>query len=223
MVGVSAPEVYLINAIPRTEAVALPECPNPAVRPEGSGPRLRLEFCSSVPRGVDVAEGRAPKRDTGRYLQAIRAAGDRSIDLFINCAGGDAGSAAPIALALLQHPWRVEARITGRSSSAANFLALAADFRTIVPGGTVLIHRSARICTPTQFEAMRQLSEDAKAAINASLTATDDLTAAVLTTRLGITEQLAREWMVEGRSWTAAEALERGFVHAIEACAEVSS
>ncbi|MEY9674787.1 ATP-dependent protease ClpP protease subunit [Bradyrhizobium elkanii] len=222
MVGVSAPEVYLINAIPRTEAVALPECPNPAVRPEGSGPRLRLEFYSSVPRGVDVAEGRAPKRDTGRYLQAIRAAGDRSIDLSINCAGGDAGSAAPIALALLQHPWRVEARITGRCSSAANFLALAADFRSIVPGGTVLIHRSARICTPAQFEAMRQLSEDAKQAIDTSLAATDDLTAAMLVSRLGITEQRAREWMVEGRSWTATEALERGFVHAIEDCAEVA-
>nr|WP_276513773.1 ATP-dependent Clp protease proteolytic subunit [Bradyrhizobium elkanii] len=155
-------------------------------------------------------------------MQAIRGAGDRSINAEIDCAGGEAGSASMIAMALLQHPWRVTARITGRCSSAANFLALAADFRTIVPGGTVLIHRSARYCTPAQFEAMRLLSEEAKQAIDTSLAAIDDLTAAMLVSRLGITEQRAREWMVEGRSWTATEALERGFVHTIEDCAQVA-
>ncbi|WP_342728879.1 ATP-dependent Clp protease proteolytic subunit [Bradyrhizobium sp. B097] len=217
------PEIYCIHAEPRTKAAALPECPNPPVRPQGSGRPLVLKFHSSVPRGVDVAEGRAAKRDTNYYLQAIRDASDRSISMLIDCAGGEAGSAAAIALALLHHPWRVTARITGRCSSAAIFLALAADFRTIVPGGTVLIHRSARLCTPEQFEAMRQLSEAAKAAINESLTATDDLTAAVLTSRLGITELRARDWMTQGRNWTATEALEFGFVHAIEDHAEVAS
>ncbi|WP_456655681.1 ATP-dependent Clp protease proteolytic subunit [Bradyrhizobium sp. JR3.5] len=217
------PEIYVIHAEPRAEAVALPECPNPPFRPRGSAQPLALKFHSSVPRGIDIAEGRATKRDSSRYLQAIRDASDRSISMLIDCAGGEAGSAAAIALALLQHPWHVTAHIAGRCSSAAIFLALAADFRTIATGGTVLIHRSARICSPSQFEAMRQLSEDAKEAINNSLTATDDFEAVMLASRLGVTEQRARDWMAEGRVWTAAEALERGFAHAIEDHAEVAS
>ncbi|MGY4572583.1 ATP-dependent Clp protease proteolytic subunit [Bradyrhizobium sp. USDA 3256] len=217
------PEIYRIHADPRIEAVPLPECPNPPIRPEGSGQAITLKFHSAVSRGVDVAEGRAPERDIVPYLQAICGACDQSIHVEIDCAGGEARSAAAIALALLQHPWRVTARITGRCSSAAIFLALAADFRSIVPGGTVLIHRSARICTHEQFERMRQLSAEAKEAINASLNATDDLEAAMLTSRLGITEQLARGWAAEARTWSATEALEAGFVDAIEDYAQVAS
>ncbi len=70
---------------------------------------------------------------------------------------------------------------------------------------------------------MRQLSAEAKEAINASLNATDDLEAAMLTSRLGITEQLARGWAAEARTWSATEALEAGFVDAIEDYAQVAS
>ncbi|WP_247386949.1 MULTISPECIES: hypothetical protein [unclassified Bradyrhizobium] len=99
------------------------------------------------------------------------------------------------------------------------FIALAADVRSIVPSGSVLIHNSARVCTAEQFEAMRLLSAEEKSPINESLNATDDVGVSLLSSRLGITEQLAREWKTEGRVWPAAEALAKGFVHAIDGAA----
>ncbi|MGY4286151.1 hypothetical protein ACVWXO_005371 [Bradyrhizobium sp. LM2.7] len=67
--------------------------------------------------------------------------------------------------------------------------------------------------------AMRLLSAEEKSAINESLNATDDVGVSLLSSRLGITEQLAREWKTEGRVWPAAEALAKGFVHAIDGAA----
>ncbi|WP_377830068.1 hypothetical protein ACFKHW_12960 [Bradyrhizobium lupini] len=37
-----------------------------------------MEFVSAVPKGVDIATGRAPKRDTLRFLRAISEADNRS-------------------------------------------------------------------------------------------------------------------------------------------------
>ncbi len=65
--------------------------------------------------------------------------------------------ALAIATALLQHQFAVHCRITGRCSSAAAFVALAADRRTIVSGGCVLLHTARRLCTPEQWENVKRL------------------------------------------------------------------
>lgn len=209
--------IYVINADPRKQPKALPEFPNPAPRPEGTEQALVLTFFSKAPSGLDIALGRAPKRDTERFLRAIREAGNRSILCEIDCAGGDGDSALAIAKALLQHPYRVTARIVGRCSSAAVLIALAADERAIVAAGNVLIHRAARICTHEQFEALRLLSADDKAEINESLCDSDDATEALLTSRLGVSGDVARGWMSENRKWSASEAFAKGFASTAEA------
>lgn len=71
--------IFVINADPRSEPKPLPIFPNPARRPEGAEPPLHLRLFSAVPKGLDIALGRAPKRDTAGYLQAIHGAGNRSI------------------------------------------------------------------------------------------------------------------------------------------------
>lgn len=202
--------IYVVNAAPRSRPKALPVFPNPKRRPEGVEPRLMLYFRSDVTKGIDVALGKMPKRDTESYVRAIREAGNRSIHCEIDDAGGDAASALAIATARLQHPWRVTARIVGRCSSAAVYVALAADRRSIAAGGSVLIHRAGRICTHQQFEALRLLSAEDKVAINESLSGTDDATESLLMARLGVTGAVARGWMAEGGRWSAREALERG-------------
>ncbi|WGS18939.1 MULTISPECIES: ATP-dependent Clp protease proteolytic subunit [unclassified Bradyrhizobium] len=208
-------EIYCVRATPRSVPMPLPVFPNPTDRPEGVGPSLVLEFHSPVPAGEDVAAGKMPRRDTLAYLQAIRGAGNRSIECRIDCAGGREDDALPIALALLQHPFRVSARIVGRCSSAAVLIALAADRRSIVPHGTVLIHRAARIYVREQWDAIQQMPEADKDVINESLLASDDKVAALLTARLGISEEVARSWMREGRKWGADETLSRGFADSI--------
>ncbi len=208
--------IYVVEASPRKQPKALPEFPNPTSRPEGAEAPLVLEFHSEVPKGVDLALGRVPKRDTERYLRAISGAGNRSIHCEIDDAGGDGDAAVAIASALLRHPYRVTARIVGRCSSAAVFIALAADQRSIAPAGSVLVHRAARICTRAQRDALMRLPAADREVISDQLNDLDDETVSLLTSRLGVSEGAARTWMREDRKWSAAEALQRGFVHAID-------
>lgn len=210
----SVETICVVNASPRSEPKALPEFPNPAIRPAGLLPPLVFRFESEVPRGIDLAQGRHPRRDTAGYVRAIDGAGNRSIQIEISCAGGEFESAIAITRALLKHPYSVTAKIS-RCSSAAAFIALAGDNRAIEADGSVLIHRAARICTPAQFEALRLLSADDKAAINEQLNDIDDATTSLLKSRLGVSEETAKAWMREDRKWSAAEALQRGFVEAV--------
>ncbi|MHC2619430.1 ATP-dependent protease ClpP protease subunit [Bradyrhizobium huanghuaihaiense] len=212
----SAETIYVIQASPRKQPRALPEFPNPTSRPEGAEAPLVLEFHSEVSKGIDLALGRVPKRDTERYLRAISGAGNRSIHCEIDDAGGDGDAAVAIALALLRHPYRVTARIAGRCSSAAVFIALAADQRRIAPAGSVLIHRAARICTRTQTHALMRLPAADREAISDQLNDIDDATISLLKSRLGVSEETARAWMREDRKWSAAEALQLRFVDHID-------
>ncbi|MGX1323734.1 ATP-dependent protease ClpP protease subunit [Bradyrhizobium sp. USDA 377] len=175
-----------------------------------------------MPSGVDIALGRASKRDTGHFLRQINGAGNRNIECRIDCAGGDADSALAIATALLRHPFRVTARIAGRCSSAAVYIALGADKRTIVPDGSVLIHKACRVATLAQWKNVRQLPPSERRKINESLNDTDDATVSLLTTRLGVSEDVARQWLAEDKKWTAEEALAKGFVHSIIADLEAA-
>ncbi|MBR1246141.1 ATP-dependent Clp protease proteolytic subunit [Bradyrhizobium sp. AUGA SZCCT0169] len=213
-----APEmICMIQAGPRIRPKPLPDFPSPAQRPEGAGQPLVLEFFSEVPRGIDIALGKVPTRDTAAFLNAIRTAGNRSVVCKINCAGGEAESALAIAQALLRHPFAVHCKIIGRCSSAAAFIALAADTRTIVPDGYVLLHTARRICTPEQWENIQRLAPLLKQPINEGLADIDDATAVLLRSRLvGVSEVQARAWLEEDRKWPAQEALERGFVNRVE-------
>jgi len=89
--GPKGDTIYMMTALPRKtpKLLALPqpmEC-----RPEGTRPPLVLNLVSDgVPRGVDIAMGRVPRRNAAAVVTAIRsAAGNRSIHLNIDDAGGN--------------------------------------------------------------------------------------------------------------------------------------
>ena len=150
-------------------------------------------------------------------METIRWAGDRSIQIHLDCAGGDSQGALQIAVALLAHPFAVHCRIAGRCSSAATFLAMAADTRSIAESGSVLVHAACRIFVPEQFNNYRRLPLSEKQAVIDSLSDLDDAQTALLCTRLGVPEEMARAWLVEDRKWSAMESLERGFVQSVDA------
>lgn len=210
--------VCLIRARPRGQHKPLPVFPNPAPRPEGSGAIIGLNFYSAVRDGTDIALGRVPELNTTLFLRAIKTAESlgRSIQCLINSAGGDGDGHLAIASALMRHPYTVHCRIVGRCSSGAASIALAADKRTIVADGYVLLHTARRICTPEQWDAIRALPQDAKNEINESLADLDDAATGLLCARLGVSESIARRWLSDDRKWDAAEALNRGFVHSID-------
>lgn len=212
----SSETIYVVNADPRAEPKPLPVFPNPGCRPAGLLQPLVLRFQSDVPRGIDVAQGRHARRDAAGYLRAIDGAGNRSIKCEISCAGGESESAIAITRALLKHPYSVTAKIS-RCSSAAVFIALAADERVIESNGTVLIHQAARICTHDQWAAIQRLQPREKQAISDALADIDAASEALLTARLGISREVARRWLKEDRKWSAPEALARGFVDVIAA------
>ncbi|MGY4170957.1 ATP-dependent Clp protease proteolytic subunit [Bradyrhizobium sp. USDA 4529] len=207
--------MVVVNAVPRRQPKPLPTFANPSRRPHGSEPALILEFVSQVPTLIDIAMRRVPRRDAAACVRSIQEVGDRDIVLTIDDAGGLSDDAVAVASALLAHPRSVEAQIVGRCSSSAVLLALAADIRTIAPGGRVLIHESLRVYTEQQFAAVQRFSAADRNAINESLCDSDDVTVSLLICRLGVTEQTARAWMAEGRSWNASESLANGFVDAI--------
>jgi len=211
------PEIYVLEAGPRMKPKPLPVFPNPAPRPEGDLEPLVLHFESAVPRGIDVALGNVPPRNTAAFLSAIRAAGSRSIICSIDCAGGEANSALAIADALLRHGFAVHCKIVGRCASAATFIALSADSRSIVETGYVLVHSAKRLCTPEQWKGLQRQTNVEKQKINDELADIDDASVVLLRSRLGVSEETARGWLSEDRKWTAAEALERGFVDSVDA------
>jgi ATP-dependent protease ClpP protease subunit len=211
------PEIYMLEAGPRMWPKPLPTMTVPPPRPEGDLEPLVLHFESAVPRGIDVALGKVPPRNTAAFLHAIRTAGSRSIICIVDCAGGEANSALAIADALLRHPFAVHCKIVGRCSSAAAFIALSADSRSIVKTGYVLLHTARRLCTPQQWKRIQNSSNVEKQAINDGLADIDDASAVLLRSRLGVSEETARGWLSEDRQWTAAEALERGFVDSVDA------
>jgi ATP-dependent protease ClpP protease subunit len=111
----------------------------------------------------------------------------------------------------LQHQFAVHCRIVGRCSSAAAFIALAADTRTIAKTGYVLLHTARRLATMDQWEAIQRSPLHERRAINDGLADINDASAVLLRDRLGVSEEVARRWLNADEKWTAAEAIERGF------------
>ena len=72
---ISAPEIFVLEAGPRMRPKPLPVFPNPPRRPEGDLEPLVLRFFSEVSKGIDIAMGRVPQRNTAAFLNAIRNAG----------------------------------------------------------------------------------------------------------------------------------------------------
>lgn len=76
----------------------------------------------------------------GDFVKAVHTLEAKTIDVHINSPGGFVWDAIEMHQALVSHPATVTVHIDGLAASAASFLAMAGDTRTIAQGGRMMIH-----------------------------------------------------------------------------------
>jgi len=140
------------------------------------------------------------------FVSALADIKAKTIHLRINSPGGSVMEAEAIQTALQQHPARIIAHIDGWAASAATFVALAADEIEIADGGFFMIHRAwgVAIGNVDDMVELATILEKMDANISADYQRKTGASA----------EQIA-EWMAAETWFSAAEALEHGFVDRI--------
>jgi len=137
----------------------------------------------------------------------IEEAGDvELIELYINSPGGSVFEALTIYNTLVRHDARVEVIVDGMAVSAASFLAMAGDTRTIAKNAWFMIH-NAMGCVCGTKEDLRKYA-DLIEGIEAKI-------AEVYADRSGEDVEQFHEWMDEETWFNAEDALAAGLVDAI--------
>jgi ATP-dependent Clp protease protease subunit len=131
-----------------------------------------------------------------------------TIHLRINSPGGDVFDARAMQTALRQHPARVVAHIDGLAASAATYVMLGADDIEAVEGAMFMIHNAWALVIGNKND-MRKMAE--------TLDRIDEGIAADYVAKTGVSTERVREWMDAETDFTAAEALENGFIDRIYA------
>lgn len=140
------------------------------------------------------------------FVKALREIKSDVIHLRINSPGGAVFAARAIEQALRDHPAKVVAHIDGLAASAATFIAMAADEIEISAGSLFMIHKAI---------AGAYGNADDLVEIAGLLEKVDGTLVDTYATRTkGDKEQIAK-WMADETWFTAAEALEHGFVDRI--------
>lgn len=144
------------------------------------------------------------------FVKELAAITAPSIDLRINCPGGDVFAARAMAQALKEHPSQITAHVDGYAASAATFLVIAADTAVISDGAMFMIHN-----------AWTMAAGDAKdfADMSALLSRTDQTIINDYMAKTGATEEQIKAWMDAETYFYGQEAVDAGFVTALAATA----
>jgi len=146
--------------------------------------------------GIDV-------EDLVRQIADIKA---EVIHLRVNSPGGDVFDARALQTVIMQHPAKVIAHIDGLAASSASFVVIGADEIEMAEGAFFMIHKAWAL-EIGNAEEMRQTAE--------LLDKVDETIIADFQRKTGQEADTIRAWM-EGETWfTAAEALEKGFIDRI--------
>lgn len=130
-----------------------------------------------------------------------------TLNLRINSPGGDVFEARAMVAAIRGFKGKVVAHIDGLAASAASYLALAASEVRINDGAFLMIHKAWTLAMGN--------SEDLLATA-AVLEKVDASIVADYVAKTGQTEAQVRDWMSAETWFTAAEALDAGFVDAVD-------
>lgn len=130
-----------------------------------------------------------------------------TIHLRINSPGGDVFAGRAIQTALAQHPARVVAHIDGLAASAATFVTTAADEIRMTDGGFYMIHKgwTLQIGNADDMRSTASLLDQV-----------DESIVRTYATRSSQSEGDIVTWMADETWMSAAEALERGFIDAVD-------
>lgn len=144
--------------------------------------------------------------DPKEWVPAFAAIKAKTIHLRINSPGGSTVDAEAMRTAIRQHPANVIAHIDGWAASAATGISIAANEVQISDGGLFMIHNSWG-CVCGRADELRDFA-----------TVLDKVDAAIVAAyvkKTGQSEEQIRDWMDKDTWFTAAEALEHGFVDRI--------
>lgn len=146
-----------------------------------------------------------------QLIDALKATGNQPVHLHINSPGGDVFEARAMAAAIAAHPQPVTCHIDGYCASAATYVALAGSGVRITDGGMFMIHNSWTI-------AMGNAGD-----LRSTADLLDKIDGTIRTTyakRTGATDDQVRQWMDAETWFTAQEALDAGFVDAIDSATQ---
>lgn len=136
-------------------------------------------------------------------VEALKAAGDRPVQLHINSPGGDVFEGTAMASAIAAHTAPVVAVIDGVAASAATRVALAASHVQIADSGLFMIHRSWTMAWGNEADL---------GATADLLRKVDGTIAADYVRKTAATLDQVQAWMNAETWFNAAEALAAGFV-----------
>lgn len=130
----------------------------------------------------------------------------KDIDVYINSPGGDVFEATAIYTTLKSHPANIHIHIDGWAASAATRIAMAGDTIEMAEAGFYMIHNAWTLSMGNSAD----LRKTADMLDKVDTTIVNDYTK-----KTGQTEQQVRDWMTAETWFTAAEAVEHGFVDQI--------
>jgi ATP-dependent Clp protease, protease subunit len=128
------------------------------------------------------------------------------VDVYINSPGGDVFEATAIYTTLIAHPAKIHVHIDGWAASAATRIAMAGDTIEMAESGFYMIHNAWTL-------GMGNANDFRKTAD--MLDKVDTTIVNDYTKKTGQDEQQIRDWMDAETWFTAAEALENGFIDQI--------
>lgn len=134
-----------------------------------------------------------------------------TIELHINCPGGNVFDGIAIRNALDQHPARVVAVVDGLAASAASFIACAGDEVVMAPHSEMMIHDASGACLGNASD-MAFMAE--------RLTAVSDNIASMYAERAGGTAKKWRDRMLAETWYSADEAVKAGLADRVGKPAE---
>lgn len=99
--------------------------------------------------------------DAADFVQAVHELDAEALDLHINSPGGLVWDAVAMFEALDTHPASVDVHIDGLAASAASFLAMAGDTRSIAKGGRMMVHDAqvVAIGSPAEIREVADLAD----------------------------------------------------------------
>jgi ATP-dependent Clp protease protease subunit len=128
------------------------------------------------------------------------------VDVFINSPGGDVFEATAIYSTLIAHSANIHIHIDGWAASAATRIAMAGDTIEMAESGFYMIHNAWTLGMGNAND-LRKTAD--------MLDKVDNTIVTDYTKNTGQDEQQIRDWMAAETWFTAAEAVEHGFVHNI--------
>lgn len=141
------------------------------------------------------------------FIEAVRAAAGKAIDLHVNSGGGSVFDAFAMMTALAQHDGKVTAHVDGIAASAASFLLAGADEVRMSSAAFVMIHDASTVALGNS-EQLRETAE--------WLDTIDAMLAGIYAKRSGRSEADFRAAMDETTWFTAEQAVEWGLADYID-------